>query len=345
MAKIFLAPRSNETSYKNFLSTIENGIEYSIIEPFLSGEGKKLLSGRGKLFIWGNRETKKSSWDKMEVDDLILFYKGKQAAEKEGKFVYAGRLLYKQHSRDLGLALWPPKPGEEPWTCIFILRDLQPIYIPVSDIAAMGRYKPAFVVQGFMPLSQIGVNSIFEKFGTVDKLLYHYAVKEKGETSDLETSREDLAHAESQLYLLKIGRTLGYDTYCPNSSSQVAGEHLKDCTTLKQVPARFIGGELIKLVKEIDVIWFKDEVPKFAFEVERTTKFGSGFQRLVQLNPLGTKLFIISSSNNRHLFEKYIHVDPFYKTKGSFRFKTYSELESYFKAVSEFDKLRETFEK
>ena len=43
--QIFLAPRSNETSYKNFLSTIESGLDFSIVEPYLTDEGKKLLEG------------------------------------------------------------------------------------------------------------------------------------------------------------------------------------------------------------------------------------------------------------------------------------------------------------
>ena len=61
MSKIFIAPRSNETSYKNFLSTIENGIDYLIIEPHLPNEGKKILSTNKKLYAWGNKETKKPS--------------------------------------------------------------------------------------------------------------------------------------------------------------------------------------------------------------------------------------------------------------------------------------------
>lgn len=48
--RIFLAPRSNETSYKNFLSTIENGVDFTVIAPHLSDEGKKLLSAREKIF-------------------------------------------------------------------------------------------------------------------------------------------------------------------------------------------------------------------------------------------------------------------------------------------------------
>jgi hypothetical protein len=88
--QIFLAPRSNETSHKNFLSTIESGVNFSMVEPYLTDEGKQILSKYDKLFVWGNRETKKASWDKMQTGDLVLFYKGREGTEKEGKLIHAG---------------------------------------------------------------------------------------------------------------------------------------------------------------------------------------------------------------------------------------------------------------
>lgn len=184
--QIFLAPRSNETSYKNFRSTIDHGVDYSVVEPHLNEEGKKLLRTTGKLFVWGNKETKKPSWDKMEPGDLALFYKGREGDESEGKFVHAGRLLFKQHSRELGLALWPPKPGEEPWTCIFFLRDLQPVYIPLADIKNFADYKGQFVVQGFMPLDEQGTLKILDKFGTIENFLEHYASDKGKRGSDVD---------------------------------------------------------------------------------------------------------------------------------------------------------------
>ena len=86
--QIFLAPRSNETSYQNFQSTIANGIEYSQVEPYLNQDGKSLLKDVGKLYVWGCKETKKSSWEKMESGDLVLFYKGREQDEVEGKFIH-----------------------------------------------------------------------------------------------------------------------------------------------------------------------------------------------------------------------------------------------------------------
>lgn len=344
--KIFLAPRSNETSYKNFLSTIENGLDYSIIEPYLEQEGKKKLSGQSKIFAWGNKESKKASWEKMENDDLILFYKGSEGSEKEGKFLYAGRLLYKQHSKDLGIALWPPKPGEEPWTCIFFLKDLSPVYIPISDIRGFGEYDPGFDrIQGFMPLNKEGVNKIIAKFGSDDAFLDHYKVKDipTEEQSDLEGQSEVTAHAEAEMLLLKIGKMLGYDTFSPNKSNKAFGETLQEYITLNKLPTRFLGEKVAKLVGQIDVIWFKDEVPKYAFEVEHSTKIGSGLQRLCQLMPLSTKLFIVASGKDYHLYEKYINADPYYKYKNSFLFREYKQLESFFTAVSEFSVINKTF--
>lgn len=343
--KIFLAPRSNETSYKNFLSTIENGVDKSVVEPYLDDGGKKALAPYDKVFVWGNKETKKSSWDKMKPDDLILFYKGREGDEREGKLLYAGKLLYKQHSKDLGLALWPPKTNEEPWTCIFFLKELQPVYIPISELADLADYSRNFIVQGFMPLNEKGVKAVMDKFGGIDAFLKHYSVKEETshQVSDLEEQNTITAHAEAQMLLLKIGRMLGYNTYCPDKNSEAFGEKLKDYISLEELPTRFLGKDIVKLVSQIDVLWFKDEVPKFAFEVEHSTKILSGLQRLCQLVPLSVKSFIIASGKDFYLFDKYINTDPYYKYKKEFRFREYKQLENFFKAVSEFSAINDTF--
>jgi hypothetical protein len=340
--RFFLAPRSNETSYKNFLSTIENGIDSMIVEPHLDEDGKKRLAGHSKVFVWGNKESKKASWDKMQLGDLILFYKGREDKEREGKLVYAGTLMHKQHSRELGLALWPPKKGQEPWTCIFFLDNLRPVYIPISDIAEVAGYGGNFVVQGFMPLKDEAVSRILQKYGNVGKFLDHYSQEREEDHSDLEEQTGVTAHPEATLLLLKIGRLLGYDTYSPDRSQEAYGEKLGDYCTLKHVPTRFLG-ELVPIIREIDVIWFKDDVPKLAFEVEHTTRFGAGFQRLFQLNPLAVKLFIVSSQKDYPLFEKFIETDPYYRHRSAFHFRNYKQLEEFFRAVSEFEAINKTF--
>lgn len=278
----------------------------------------------------------------MEKRDLVLFYKGREKKEREGKFVYAGKLIYKQHSKELGLSLWPPKPGQQPWVCIFFLEDLVPVYIPTTVIADFAGYSRSFVVQGFMPLNEEGTKAILEKYGTIEKFLAHFSGKQGEGTSDLEEGKEVNAHSEAQLLLLKIGKILGFDTYSPDKSKEAYGEKLGDYCSLEKMPTRFLG-ELVPMIKQIDVIWFKDDVPKYAFEVEHTTKFGSGFQRLYQLHPMSTKLFIISSEANLPQFEKFIESAPYFKHRGIFYFRSYWELEQYFKAISEFEAINLSF--
>jgi hypothetical protein len=340
--RIFLAPRSNETSHKNFLSTIENGVDLTIVEPHLNDEGRKTLSGKSKLFAWGNKESKKGSWDKMEYGDLVLFYKGREKKEREGKIVYAGTLIHKQHSTELGLSLWPPKKDQELWTCIFFLENLIPVYIPISEISDFAGYSRTFIVQGFMPLKEEGVKRIIDRFDTIGKFLDYYSKESSSIPTELEARAEITAHHEASSLLLRIGRMLGYTTYTPDRSKEAYGEKLETYTDIDKVPTRFLG-ELVPIIREIDVIWFKDDVPKFAFEVEHTTKFGAGFQRLFQLNPLSVKLFIVSAEKNRNLFDKFIETDPYYRHRDSFHFRNYRQLEEYFRAVSEFEEVNKTF--
>jgi hypothetical protein len=346
--KIFLAPRSNETSYKNFLSTIESGLDYSIVEPYLDKNAKNVLSGQTKLFAWGNKESKKASWDKMEPDDLLLFYKGREGNEDEGKFLFAGRLLHKQHDRKLGVSLWPPKPNEEPWTCVYFLKDLTSIHMPISVIRDLGEYDKKFDrVQGFMPLNDIGTKKILSRFSTFESFVNHYKQSPAKQESDLEQKNEKTAHSEAQMYILKIGRMLGYDTYSPNKSNIVDAEPLSKYISLEKLPTRYFGDiNVIKLVSQIDVIWFKDEKPVVAFEVENTTKIGSGLQRLFPLTDYDCKLFVVApgkDDKDLDLFEKYINNAPYFTKKKNFIFRTYKQLENWFTAVSENSAITKTF--
>lgn len=339
--QIFLAPRSNETSYKNFLSTIDNGVDFLLVEKYLDEEGKKKLQNEEKLFVWGNKDSKKTSWDKMKEDDLVLFY-------KHGAFVYAGRLLYKQHSKNLGLSLWPPKKDEEPWTCIFFLKDLRPIYLSISDFNEIGggEYKLG-VVQGFMPVKEVATNNILKKYGSIEKLLAAYPPSsEESVGSELEETSnisEDNAHREAQMLLLKTGIMLGFQTYSPDKKQIAYEEPLEKYITLPELPRRYIGEEILTFVRKIDIIWFKDEIPKFAFEVEHTTGLRSGFQRLVQIQPLGTKLFIVAKDSDKELYSQILKTDPFYKNRGSFRFKSYKDLEKFFVEVDRSEAIKKSF--
>jgi len=183
--RIFLAPRSSETSYKKFKSTIEYGLEYSRVEPFLDIEGKEILRHDVRLFAWGNVADKKPSWDKMKIGDYVIFY-------VKGAFIQSGRIKYKQMSEDMSLALWPRSKRGKTWPCIFFLEDLRRIQIDISLLAELGGYKSTWKrLQGFQPLNELGMTNIFKKYGTIENFLF-------GENQDILENEEELIEEENK---------------------------------------------------------------------------------------------------------------------------------------------------
>ena len=165
---IFLAPRAKETTYDNLKSTVINGRDYSELAHLLDEEGKKALSHGGKLYAWGNVENLKTRWDRMQPNDLILFY-------ARGEFVYAGRCLYKQLSSQLSDALWPRSPRfNKPWSCVFFLTDIKLIKIPLSVINEIGKYNFR-AVMGFQSVNNACVESIIQKYGSTENFVNNYS--------------------------------------------------------------------------------------------------------------------------------------------------------------------------
>jgi hypothetical protein len=169
MTQIFFAPRSNETSYENFQSTITYGVEPSRILPHLSPEERQEFGSHSVFYVWGNKETKRPTWEKMNRGDIVLFY-------AEGEFVYAGVCLFKKHSQPLAKEMWPedPKAPGIHWNCVFFLRDMQKISLPLKKIIQLCNYEEKFVVQGFMPMNATGVAAVEQEFGSPELFVSHF---------------------------------------------------------------------------------------------------------------------------------------------------------------------------
>lgn len=165
MKNIFLAPRSNETSYENFSSTILSGRPYSYLEEYLTDSEKKILSKYKKISIWGNKESLRSRWKKMRPGDYVLFY-------SKGLFNYSARVVLTKYSPKLGLKLWPVDSDGNPWPCLFFIDNVKEVNIPVKVVQEIAGYAEAWDrVQGFMRLNDKGLKNINMKFGSVDLFL------------------------------------------------------------------------------------------------------------------------------------------------------------------------------
>jgi predicted HNH restriction endonuclease len=161
MRRIFLAPRSNETAYKNYMSSMQ-GKPLDDFLPYLSDEEVLELRGNERYFVWGCQPSLRARWEKMELGDYVFFY-------AQGRFISVGRLKFKKYSEDLALSLWPKSADSgEPWSCVFFVEDVQEINLPLSEFNDITGYSLK-ALQGFMQISsEEAVNRIIAKYGSTD---------------------------------------------------------------------------------------------------------------------------------------------------------------------------------
>lgn len=150
------------------------------------------------------------------------------------------------------------------------------------------------------------------------------------------------SHEEAEAALLQTGNLLGFNTYTADPSKECRDVKLGDLAATKDVPP-FTYERLLKTVKEIDVIWFKEGFPRYCFEVEHTTGVRDGLLRLYSLRELNTKFFIVAPQNVVTRFKTEILKDPFYIIKERYNFKTYEELTSFHNAVVKYHHERSKF--
>lgn len=169
LPRIFITPRSGEQSSKNFEKTIEIGFKKDDLFLYLSEEDKNNLINEDTLMIWGVKPSLKTRWGKMQEDDWVLFY-------QHGNITYVGKLLYKTHNKELADNLWGALNGEDgilvSWEYIFFVKELQKINMPYTVMADLAGYVGS-VVQGFQSYSNVGVQNMIAKYGSVEKFFFN----------------------------------------------------------------------------------------------------------------------------------------------------------------------------
>lgn len=149
------------------------------------------------------------------------------------------------------------------------------------------------------------------------------------------------SHEGAEYYLLEMGKILGYNPYTVDQSKIFENKTLGDVAILKNIPP-FAGERDINTVKEIDVIWFgDDENPKMCFEIEHTTDIVHGLDRLIQLQHIYAKFFIVAPEERRAKFEDLItNRYPYRKFHSRFKFISYDELAQLYEVTLPFHKLK-----
>ena len=154
-----------------------------------------------------------------------------------------------------------------------------------------------------------------------------------------------LNHKDVQGILVELGNLLGYKTYVADPSKIYNDRTLAEWATLKEIPP-FTYPRILNTVKQIDVIWFRNEGNEFpvaCFEIEHTTDVTKGLLRLYQIKGLGSKLFIVAPNNVRSKFETEVGKTPFYEIKERYLFRSYEQLAAFFELAKEYHDLKEKF--
>jgi hypothetical protein len=154
-----------------------------------------------------------------------------------------------------------------------------------------------------------------------------------------------LTHWDVMAVLIELGNLLGFDTYTadPARKSKLLDKTLGEISLLKGIPA-FTYQRYLDTVKNVDVIWFKDEFPAYCFEVEHTTGVSLGLLRLYQIrNFTNAKFYVIAPSNIISKFQTETTKDPFYRIKNRYNFKSYEELVMFHEEAKKYHEIQRRF--
>jgi hypothetical protein len=173
-------------------------------------------------------------------------------------------------------------------------------------------------------------------------------VAEKGvakESSVVPAAQKDFvinSHESAEAVLLMLGKLLGYDTYTPDAGRTYEEQKLGDIATLEDLPY-FAGEKVMDSVRNVDVVWLKDEWPEYFFEVEHTTGVTSGLLRIYQAEKLNSKFLIVGPKDVLGRFEREVEKAPFNRIKEKYRFHSYDELREMYLAASSYRKISDEF--
>jgi hypothetical protein len=151
-----------------------------------------------------------------------------------------------------------------------------------------------------------------------------------GERPGRMPDREPLAqgHSYYQGVLLELGKTKGFETFCPNQDKNrlYVRTTLAETRTLRAVPP-FTYEHLAAIASRIDVTWFNSRrFPQSMFEVEHSTDFRNSLVKFVEFQDFRAEMYVVADARMRRLFEQTLRAGAFVPVQDRVRFLDYDRL-------------------
>jgi hypothetical protein len=121
--------------------------------------------------------------------------------------------------------------------------------------------------------------------------------------------------------LVEIGNLKNYKTYTPDKNVVFNGQPLHEMVTYDEIP-KFTYHDILNVIKQIDVIWFKDRFPYFTFDIEFSTQIAMALLRANELKSFKTLFYIVAEESKEGLFKTKVNVSTFQDIKDGTRFIT-----------------------
>lgn len=155
---------------------------------------------------------------------------------------------------------------------------------------------------------------------------------------------------EIQGKLLYIGRANNFETFAPSddcTKRSFGGEPLAQLATVRDIlDVPRLNQDEQKKIARIDVLWLEEEDaelrPRYAFEIENSTKVVAGLARLSVIPRLfQTRLFVVGEDDRqKKRFDDHLSAPAFKPRANSFRFKYFDEIRELFKFADAYAQAR-----
>lgn len=114
--------------------------------------------------------------------------------------------------------------------------------------------------------------------------------------------------------LIEIGNLKNYQTYTPDKNIIFNGKSLGDLTAYDEIP-KFTYQDILNVVRQIDVIWFKNRFPYLTFDIELSTQISMALVRANELINFKTTFYVVADESKKNLFNTKANVSAFHGIK------------------------------
>jgi len=136
-----------------------------------------------------------------------------------------------------------------------------------------------------------------------------------------------ITHECAELMLLRIGRQLGFKTYTADSSKTCSNTELDKLADMRRDDlGKYVGPRLLNSLSGIDVVWHREGVGFYLFEVVIGGNMREALLRFSSVGELNAKMFIVSNEDKRNEYERSIGHTAFSTIRNNCTFLSVGEL-------------------